>query len=158
MLSSLSNNQLIEFKSNILKECKSLVEKKLNNLISSLKEVTESSNSESKSSAGDKHETSKAMMQIEQEKLSKQISELKIQKSELEKIIPNINREKIIRGSLIETNHGLFFISEAIGKINISNKVILAISTHSPIGKEMIDKNGKQFSFNHLNYEINFIA
>ena len=81
MLSGLNDKQVLELKSAILNECRRLMAEKLDKLLSSLNEVSESSNSDSKSSAGDKHETTKAMMQIEQEKLSKQIAEAKTQKT-----------------------------------------------------------------------------
>ena len=90
--------------------------------------------------------------------MSKQISELKTQQAELDKIIPNLNREKIIKGSLIETNQGLFFIAIALGKINIQNKNILVVSPSSPVANNLIIGGGKNFSFNNQEYKIKFIS
>ena len=74
-----------------------------------INEVKESSNSESKSSAGDKHETSKAMMQLEIEKLGTQLKEAELKLLEFDKINFNMNFQCIEQGSLVETNRGYFY-------------------------------------------------
>ncbi len=93
-------------------------------------------------------------MHIEQEKLSKQLSEIKTQKSELEKV--NLSTSsKIGTGSLIETDNGLFFIAISIGKIKVENKEVFVISPQSPIGKVLINLNGKNdFELNNVKYQI----
>jgi len=144
-----------DIKAKILDECKHFLKEKISILISALNDVTEASNSESKSSAGDKHETGKAMMQIEQEKISKQLSELKSQKNELEKISLNTSATKIGPGSLIETNKGYFFIAVSIGKIKTNGKEIFVVSNLSPIGRSFIEnKSGQKFELNNTIYEI----
>ena len=64
-----------KFKQKLLQACSDHLKEKINSLNSIINEVYESSNSESKSSAGDKHETTKAMMQLELEKLGTQLKE-----------------------------------------------------------------------------------
>ena len=143
-----------DFKSKILLECKRIIAEKTDQLTSALNDITESSNSESKSSAGDKHETSKAMMHIEQEKLSNQLSEVKTQKNELDKITFQTST-KINTGSLVETNKGLFFIAVSIGKIKVEGKEVYVISNLSPIGKQLIDNGIKgNFELNSVSYQI----
>ena len=56
--------------------CKSFLESKLHGYKKSLDLLYESLNSETKSSAGDKHETTRAMIQIEREKNSNRIKEI----------------------------------------------------------------------------------
>jgi hypothetical protein len=145
---------MTDFKTKILFECKRVLDEKINQLSAALNEVTEASNSESKSSAGDKHETTKAMMQIEQEKLSKQLSELNTQKNELDKIVIH-NSSNINQGSLIETNNGTFFIAISLGKIKAEGKDVFVISNQSPIGKQLLNLNGnKHFELNNVKYEV----
>ena len=59
-------------KQNIYSQCLLILNQKIEELNSALATATESANNETKSSAGDKHETARAMMQLEQEKLSLQ--------------------------------------------------------------------------------------
>lgn len=72
---------------------------------------------ESKSSAGDKHETARAMMNLEQEKLERQYQELMTMKDRFDKINFESPIDKIQLGSLIETNKGFFLLSVGLGKV-----------------------------------------
>ena len=95
--------------------------------------------SDHKSSAGDKHETGRAMTQLEQEKLAGQLNQLQLQKETLAKIELKVN-ENIQFGSLIKASNGLFFISIGLGKIDINDFSVFCISSSSPIGQLLIGK------------------
>ncbi len=102
--------------------------------------IVESRNNETKSSAGDKFETSRAMMQIEQQRNELQLHKaLQLQK---ELLAINIENESntIEVGSLIITNQGKYFLSIGMGKIQIDTEKIYAISLASPIGKILLGK------------------
>ena len=77
----------MNFKQKIFAACLASLDEKINSLKTSLLELEEGSENDTKSSAGDKHETARAMMQIEQEKLGKQLNELLEQKNSVEKIV-----------------------------------------------------------------------
>ena len=61
-----------ELKKLLYNYCESFLKRKLTNYQNQKKELFESLESETKSSAGDKHETGRAMIQLEIEKLGKQ--------------------------------------------------------------------------------------
>ena len=103
---------------------------------------------EHKSSAGDKHETSRAMIQLEQEKLAGQLNQLQQQRETLSKIDKTIH-EKIQFGSLITTSYGIFFMSIGLGKLEINYQSIFCISTSSPIGNRLLNLSI------HDSYEFN---
>ena len=113
---------------------------KIENLHRALLDLKEGPNNESKSSAGDKHETARAMMQLEHEKISRQLDDLHRQKNALEKIDITIGSSKIINGSLIKANSSYMFLSVAIGKINVDGKTVMVFSSQSPIGLKMLGK------------------
>lgn len=146
----------LELKSKILSECKQLLDLKLKELQSVLADVTEATNTETKSTAGDKHETGRAMMQIEQEKISKQLSDLKNQLDELEKI-PVVKHNVISTGALVETDSGVFYIATAIGKMIVDRKEVFVISPQSPVGKQLIGSDGNSFKINDKKYSIKFV-
>lgn len=102
-----------------------------------INDLKEGSENDSKSSAGDKHETSRAMMQIEQEKVGKQLNEVYEMKRFLEKIDASIQNKQVGLGSLIKTNMGYFYIAVALGKIKINNEEIFIISPKSPFGLKL---------------------
>lgn len=124
----------------------------INQLISSGKE---SRDSDTKSSAGDKHETSRAMIQIEMENNQKQLNKNAALKTELSKI--NLEREfnTIDFGSLVITTKGNYFISIGIGQVKINNETHFVISLASPIGGALKGKQkGDNISFNKNEIEI----
>lgn len=139
-------------------KCSEEITKKINRIKDSLNEVQQAANNETKSSAGDKHETGRAMAQLETEKLTNQLSELINLQNILTKINPNETHRAIGLGSLVQTNKGLFYISIPLGKISLGKVDCYAISTTSPIAKIMFSKGtGDSFSFNRVNYEIEMI-
>lgn len=148
-----------QFKQHIINTCKSHLEDKIQSLNSIMQEVTNSANNETKSSAGDKHETARAMMQLEQEKLSKQIADIAEQKKEFDKI--DFTREFLIiaQGSLIETTSGYFLIASSIGKIEVKGKTIFVISNKSPLALAFIAKKALDtVSFNGTDYLIKTVS
>ena len=142
-------------KQQLIQACSDYLKNKINSLNTIINEVKESSNSESKSSAGDKHETSKAMMQLEIEKLGTQLKESELQLAEFEKINFNKKFQTIEQGSLVETNKGFFLIAGSIGKITVDDKMVFVISNRSPLAVVFADKQQKDsLSFNGMEYTI----
>ncbi len=145
-------------KQKLIQACSDYLKDKINSLNTIINEVSESSNSESKSSAGDKHETSKAMMQLEIEKLGTQLKEAEGQLAEFEKINFNKNFQSIEQGCLVETNKGCFLIVSSIGKITVDDQIVFVISGKSPLALAFSGKQQKnKVSFNGIEYLINAI-
>jgi len=121
-------------------------------------DLKEGAQNDAKSSAGDKHETSRAMMQIEQEKIGKQLKEAEEIKNVLEKIDARIPHIKVALGSLINTNAGIFYIAASLSKIKLSHQDIFVLSPQSPLGAKLlglnlndkIELNSKQFTINAI--------
>ena len=113
-----------------------------------------SANEETKSSAGDKYETGRSMMQLEIEKNSVQLAEGMKLKQTLSLINPENTSDKILLGSIVVTGNGNFYIAISTGQIKIDDKVFFAVSPVSPIGALLMGKkagdeaefNGKKFS------------
>ncbi len=142
-------------KQQLIQACRDYLKDKIDSLNTIINEVTESSNSESKSSAGDKHETSKAMMQLEIEKLGTQLKEAEEQSADFEKINFNKPFQTIEQGSLVETNKGYFLIVSSIGKLTIDEKIVFVISNRSPLAVAFAGKQHKDsLSFNGVEYVI----
>ena len=102
-----------------------------------LADLKESGTNETKSTAGDKHETALAMLQIEQANTREQLKEALAQKAVLAKINPGLPATAIINGSLIKTNRGYFYLSIGLGKATIENIDVFALSPQSPVGLKL---------------------
>ncbi len=103
--------------------------------------LQESLMSETKSSAGDKHETGRAMAQLEQEKLSRQLTETRKTLEGLQQIDPERSMDKIGFGSLVQTDRGYFFVSVGIGQVNVEETSVFCITAGSPLGQKLLQKS-----------------
>ena len=140
-------------------KCLEIVENNISTLKLALREAQDAANNETKSSAGDKHETGRAMAQLETEKLSAQLNDVLNLKQLIAKINPNIQSQQITIGSLVYTTNGIFYIGVSLGKIDINNETIYSVSPQSPIGKILLTKKEKEsFSLNGKMYVIEKIS
>ena len=134
-----------------------IIHQKISEKIQKLEQLiaeTRASNNDTKSSMGDKYETSREMLQQEINNLQIQLNEhLKSQK-----ILKNINPNphKIVTlGSLVETEKGMFFIAISLGELSFSQEKIFVISAESPLAKAMNGKKtGESFVVNNLSQII----
>lgn len=140
-------------KGDLLNQLNTLLNEKIDSLNKTIKETIESRDLQTKSSAGDKHETSRAIMQTEIDNLSLQLKKNTALKYELSKINLSKNHPTVDIGALVYTNNGNYFISIGWGKVIINNNVFYCISLGSPIGKHLYNKKiGDSFSF--MNKEL----
>ncbi len=94
----------------------------------------ESRDSDTKSSAGDKFETGREMMQREMDKLSASIDVLKSQIAKISTIDVHKSSPKVVFGSYLMTDAGHYFMSIGLGKISDEYGDFYALSSDSPIG------------------------
>ncbi|GGG38444.1 hypothetical protein GCM10011414_04690 [Croceivirga lutea] len=128
---------------------------KVKNINNQLSQLVEALNSETKSTAGDKHETGRAMLQLEREKLGNQLADAEKSISFLHRINLEASNSKVGLGSLVFTSNGNYFISVFAGKYQVNNRVIFCISNVSPIGQLLMGKSeDDRFEFNNKEYEI----
>jgi hypothetical protein len=141
------------FKQKIHLQFAELLKEKISMLQKNSAGLKEMGANETKSTAGDKHETALAMLQIEQENLRKQLEETITLQNLLSKINPAQVHSKIGIGSLIKTNHGTFYLSAALGKTIVENTTVIAISPQSPLGSRLSGLSaGAQIQINQFNY------
>lgn len=104
-------------------------------------EVQASANNETKSTAGDKHETAKAHAQNETERIGKQLQLLQQMEAQLQRITSDAHT-KIQLGSLVKTNLGYFYLSVALGKVRCEDMECMVISIQAPLGTALHNKVG----------------
>ena len=128
---------------------------KIKDISNAVKSLSESRDSDTKSSAGDKHETSRAKIQVEIDQLSKQLINAQRQKNNLSIIDISHLHSIADVGSLVETTKGYFFISIGWGRIQIKGENYFVISIESPIGRLLKNKKkGDSIQFRDTAYDI----
>jgi transcription elongation GreA/GreB family factor len=117
--------------------CAEMLQQRLLQLKTEWQELEESMANETKSSLGDKHETARARMQAEQERMAQVLNEAEQNFSDFQKI-DFTNAHSVVRsGSLVHMQTGSFLIGPALGKLNIASEMVYAISTKSPLGQQL---------------------
>lgn len=120
-----------------------------------LHDLKESGANETKSTAGDKHETALAMLQIEQANTRAQLQEVLNQQAALEKINPELSAEIVLNGSLVKTDRGYLFLSVALGKAVVDGIAVIALSPQSPLGQKLMGLGvGEVASVNNISYLV----
>jgi len=105
--------------------------------------------SETKSSAGDKHETGRAMLQLEMEKASQQLASVQQTREVLTKISIEKTSKVSCLGSVVITNKATYYLAISAGKIPVKNIDYFAVSINSPIGKQLLGSTvGDVIAFN----------
>jgi transcription elongation GreA/GreB family factor len=147
------------FRDKIFDHCLKQVEDLITLYKNNLKDLHDSAANETKSTAGDKHETALAMLQIEQKNIQARLEEAKQRKQVLENFrrIPSSGR--ITNGSLVKTSRGYFLLTIALGKLQVEGLTIMSLSGASPLGSGMAGlQKGDSFEFNGLDYVIEDIV
>ena len=127
-------------KKEVYNACVAFVKKREETVLQTIGSNQKALTSETKSSAGDKHETGRAMLQLEMEKASQQLEGIYTMKKALAKIKLDDVSNVIKLGSLIVTNEMSYFLAISAGEISIENEKYYAVSPSSPIGKLLLGK------------------
>ena len=125
------------------RKLQSLVIKELRDSIAALQknisELRESAESEGKSSAGDKYETGRAMIQLEIEKVAQQLQEKETGLGVISNLQLDI-QEAVRRGGLVFTSEGNYFLAISAGSVSVDGQNISCISPTSPLGQLLLGK------------------
>jgi hypothetical protein len=128
---------LLLFKQKVIERSYQHILDKLNEFEVTERSAQESASNDTKSSMGDKHETSREILQQEREMNGRRMGESIRQKEEIERILPNHEFTQIQSGTLTETSLGWFFFSTALGFVHVDNVKVAVVSMASPIGQSL---------------------
>lgn len=141
----------------ILEACFEYVQHRINEITEAIDSANNSLLEDTKSSAGDKYETSREMIQQDLSRFQQQLSLANEDLQSLERIKHSYQTSSILSiGSLIEVNKsGWYFIAVSIGRLPTYPNVYV-ISPKSPIGKLFLGKTiGDNVAFNNQSFIIN---
>lgn len=150
-------NNYFDIKGEVLEIALKRTKERITMIESALETARDSSNDDTKSSAGDKYETSREMIQQDINRYQKQLVEANKDLQQLISIesLSNDVIDVVRLGTLVQTNVGLYLIATSIGAVKIGTNNIFVISSASPIGQLLIGKKiGDSFVFNNVNQKV----
>ena len=135
-MSTSHQNQKLSLYNQLLK----LLQKEIEEGEMEIASIKDSRNNDTKSSAGDKFETGRSMMQMEMDKLESQLDKRNRMKNDLEGIEVHQITKSIALGSLVFTDQENYFLIIAFGKVITPEITAYSISLASPVGKALLGK------------------
>lgn len=150
------DNEYSTTKAALLAACKQYVDQRLANAEQAIASASDAAADDTKSSAGDKFETTREMMQQEIGRHRQLLAEAQRMAQVLTALDTRLQAGPAKLGSLVETNRRIFFLAIGAGRLDIDGDAYWAISTASPMGHQLIGvEAGHRFVFNDLEYVIN---
>lgn len=96
---------------------------------------------ETKSSAGDKFETSREMMTQDLMTLELQIRQSKLDLDEIQRLQAiKETAPSVQEGSMVKLGSDMFLLAVSIGQINVEDQKVYLLSKNSPLGQILIGK------------------
>ncbi|GAB4153574.1 MAG: hypothetical protein Tsb0033_00300 [Winogradskyella sp.] len=121
-------------------KCQEALQSRLRSITDNISDLEQALQSETKSTAGDKHETGRAMIQIERERAGQQLLEIQTQFKLLKKVNAKSIHLKAVHGSVVFTSQQNYFIAVSCGEIIIDDQKFYAVSPITPIGRLLLSK------------------
>ena len=140
---------------------KALIIAKLNDLVNeklhqieTLIQDKRNSNTDTKSSMGDKYETSREMLNQEINQLLLQQKNILDQQNQIQKLKPELH-STIEFGSVVYTSFINVIIAASLGEISINDEKFFCISTDTPLAKAISGSTkGDKFTVNNQEHQI----
>jgi transcription elongation GreA/GreB family factor len=132
--------QNIVFKTQLKEHCRQLIQNRMDSLRIAMNQSQESANEETKSSAGDKYETSRAMGQLEKDMYARQLAETGKEMASLMSIDCSMMYNVVSPGSIVRCDKISYFILAGIGKTEFNGSLIYVISPNAPLAKSLLGK------------------
>lgn len=137
------------------RQCLAYVQKRMQEAENAFRDAEQAANDDTKSSAGDKYETGREMMQQEKNRIIAQLNEA----NKLMVALNNINTKGSSaiaeKGSLVITDSAKFYVAISAGNMIINGENYMAISPASPIGLKLGGLSaGDNFNLNGKTYRI----
>ncbi|MDO6818042.1 3-oxoacyl-ACP synthase [Zobellia sp. 1_MG-2023] len=135
--------------------CTTFVIERVARIQKNIEDIQTSLLSETKSSAGDKHETGRAMLQLEREKLGQLLAEAEKMKQTLSKVPKEASKTVVGLGSWVVTSKADYYLAISAGEFKSEGKSVYCISAATPIAQLLFGKEqGASTTFNGQEIKI----
>ena len=120
--------------------CSQLLEEKITGLQSRIEDAQQAASEDTKSSAGDKFETSREMIKQEINKLSQQARLNTDMLRSMQQLSPDKSSSQVEFGSLAKTSEGIYYFAVSLGKVDWEGQSLFVLSMASPLGQALMHK------------------
>jgi transcription elongation GreA/GreB family factor len=136
-------------------QCVTYVQKRIQEAENAFRDAEQAANDDTKSSAGDKYETGREMMQQEKNRITAQLNEANKLMVALNHTSTKGNSPIAENGSLVNTDHAKFYLAISAGNLPVNGENYVAVSPASPIGLKLKGlKAGDSFELNGKKYSV----
>lgn len=147
-----------DIKDILLNKCLEVIRERIKSAEQAIVSAKEASQDDTKSSAGDKYETTREMMQQEISRNESQLFESRKLEHTLMQLPKTSNTDIVQNGSLVYTTIGNFFISAGAGQFEVDGLNYFTISAVSPLGRALagtkrdgeVDFKGRQYQIKEI--------
>ena len=134
------------------------VEARIQEINLAMQQAQEAIESDTKSSAGDKYETSREMIQQDLNRYQHQLEQAK-KDGVLLRSITDEPKLSAVLGAIVRTDRNTYFLANSAGLVHVNGQQVVVVSPVSPIGKLLMDAQlGDEIIFNGLKQQVLEIA
>lgn len=145
----------MSIKEQLHQQCRQSLQNNIAEIEAAIESLRESVHNETKSSMGDKYETTREMLQQDINMNAERLAKTKADISVLDTIDPALEHHAITQGSLVGSTQGNFYIAVSAGHVTIDGIKYYIISPTSPVALMMKGKQqGETFIVNGREYTI----
>ncbi len=149
---------IVPNKKEILAVCIHKLMEQIESCTQAIQSAQEASNSEDKSSAGDKYETARAMGHLNKQMHEKQLMLLNKELQQLKNVQINTPKNIIQLGTLIYNKKDWIYIANSTGRIVVEDIEVTVISPFAPLAQVLLNKKpGDTYTWNKIAYTIQSI-
>ena len=147
--------EYLKIKERLLSHCRISIQDRIKHIQLAIEASRQTAGNETKSSSGDKYETTRAMMHLEIEKLSAQLHQAREDLRRVDQLVVR-NTTVVDAGSLVYTSSGsIFFISLSAGKVTLDGTDYMLISALTPVGRALLGRtSGDTVEVNSRSFTI----
>lgn len=146
---------MLSLKKELYGQCLKYVKQRMDAAELAIDEAQKASNDDTKSSAGDKYETGREMMQQETDRNLAQLTEANKLKVALNAVNFGSITDVADTGSVIKTDNGNFYLAISAGVLEANSEKYFAVSSASPIGQMLRGKKKTdEFALNGTHYRV----
>jgi transcription elongation GreA/GreB family factor len=150
-----NDNPYLNLRERLYAACSSHLEERINSLLKEIKDLEQALRNEAKSSAGDKYETGREMINAELHKLGLQLESFRKMKLNLGRIALNKPSDTVAPGAVVKTTAGNYYLAVPAGEITVDGKKYYTLGIQAPFAQAMLGKSvGESISWNDRSFEI----
>ena len=142
-------------KEKLYKACEAYVDERIKRIEAAMAGLESDLENETKSSAGDKYETGREMINLEWNKLAEQLQQFKNLRNTINIAKSRTNNGSALLGTAVKTNMANYFIAIPADRIIVDGDEYFAIGANSPIAQLLLHKKaGEEIIFNGKTAQI----